>query len=64
MGLEWGFYIGKGIARSGLNCFDNPLLWAQKDYLGHFSITLSIKCLCDISERKNDRRRQIGDKTK
>ena len=30
MGLEWGFYIGKGIARSGVNLLDNPLLWAQK----------------------------------
>ena len=39
---------------TGLNCFDNPLLWAQKGYLGHFRITLSIKCLCDLSERKND----------
>ena len=48
MGLEWGFYIGKGIVRSGVNLLDNPLLWAQKGYLGHFRIVLSIKCLCDL----------------
>jgi len=64
MALERGFYIGKGIARSGVKLLDNPLLWAQKDYLGHLSIVLSIKCLCDKSVRKNDRRRHIGDKMK
>ena len=34
MGLEWRFYKGKGIARSGVKLLDKPLLWAQKDYLG------------------------------
>ena len=54
MGLEWGFYIGKGIVRSGVNLLDNPLLWAQKNYFENCSIVLSIKCLSDLSERKND----------
>ena len=40
---ERGFYKGKGIARSGVNLLDNPLLWAQKGYLGHLRIVLSIK---------------------
>ena len=27
---ERGFYIGKGIARSGVKLLDNPLLWAHQ----------------------------------